>query len=103
MRVNQNSSKKLDLYTKSNLTTLSSNSAEDRTTITKLSVFRIMLGSAAETQVDAGKYPCETDEKNRSKLNLCPHKYFTEHLVCVFKKQPFDSNWNKKTLSFLIR
>jgi hypothetical protein len=28
------------------------------------------------------------------KLNSCPRRYFTEHLAGVFRKQPFESDWN---------
>jgi hypothetical protein len=38
-----------------------------------------------------------------SKLSLCPHRYFTEHLVDAFKKSPRESKLNYKILSFSIR
>jgi hypothetical protein len=28
--------------------------------------------------------------------------YFTEHLTGVFRKDPFESDWNYETLNFLI-
>jgi hypothetical protein len=32
--------------------------------------------------------------KIRPKLSSCPHRYFTEHLMDVFGKHPFESNLN---------
>jgi hypothetical protein len=32
--------------------------------------------------------------KIRSKLNLYPHRYFTEHLVGAFEKSPRENDFN---------
>jgi hypothetical protein len=57
-----------------------------------LSALGIGLGTAAETQLNAGKDTCETDEKIESKISLYPHSHFTEHLTGVFGKQLFENN-----------
>jgi hypothetical protein len=41
--------------------------------------------------------------KIRSKLSLCHHRHFTEHLVGAFGKSPRESDLNYKTSSFSIR
>jgi hypothetical protein len=57
-----------------------------------LSALRTRLGTAVETQLNAGKDTSETDEKIESKTSLYPHRHFTEHLAGVFDKQSFENN-----------
>jgi hypothetical protein len=45
-----------------------------------------------ETQLNASKDMCETDEKIESKISLYPHRHFTEQHADVFGKQPFENN-----------
>jgi hypothetical protein len=61
MRANQNSQQELDLYSKTNPITLSSNSAElgqDHLAIGKLSTIRTRLGTIVETRNGANKISC---------------------------------------------
>jgi hypothetical protein len=41
--------------------------------------------------------------KTGSKNNFCPHSYFTEHLVCVFRKLPQKNNLDHESSRLSIR
>jgi hypothetical protein len=41
--------------------------------------------------------------KIRSKIDLYPHMYFTEHLMGAFEKSPQKSNLNHESSSLLVR
>jgi hypothetical protein len=41
--------------------------------------------------------------KTGSENSFCPHKYFTEHLVCVFRKLPRKNNLDHKFSRLSIR
>jgi hypothetical protein len=41
--------------------------------------------------------------KIKMKSSLYPHRHFTEHLMDVFGKSPWESNLNHESSSLLIR
>jgi hypothetical protein len=65
---------------------------QDRLAIDKLSALGTGLGTATETQLNAGNDTCKTGEKIELKISLYPHRHFTEHLAGVFGKQQFENN-----------
>jgi hypothetical protein len=66
MRANQNPSRELSLYLKSDLTHLFY-FGQDCIAIEELSVLKTGLETIAETRIDVDKNTCETDDKNRIK------------------------------------
>jgi hypothetical protein len=63
---------------------------------------RNQVRNTAEIQVDVSKTTVRLAMKIRLKIDLCSHKYFTEHLVDAFGKPPRKCNLNCKTSRFLI-
>jgi hypothetical protein len=103
MRVNQNSSRKLDLYPEIDPTPLSSNSAK---TVQLLHSYRPSeLGQ--EPQRKHETMPVRIRAKSTTKLGLknrlCPLRHFTEYLMCAFEKSPRESDLNHESSSLLIR
>jgi hypothetical protein len=68
-----------------------------------LSALGTGLGIAAETRIDAGKNKCETDDKNRIKISLCPLSHFIDHLVDVLGNNCLRVIETKKPRVFLIQ
>jgi hypothetical protein len=54
-------------------------------------------------QKGANKTTREIDSKHSTQNSLSPLEHFTEHLVGVFKKSPWEIKLNKETSSLLIR
>jgi hypothetical protein len=61
------------------------------------------IGTVAETWNSASKTMSKIDDKNLIKNSLYPHRYFTEHLVDVFRKLQQESNLNHEFSSLLIQ
>jgi hypothetical protein len=69
----------------------------------QLSARETGLGTTVDTQISAGKTTSVSTIRDGSKDGLYPHSHFTEDLVGAFRKSSQESNFNYKTLSFLIR
>jgi hypothetical protein len=94
MRVNQNSSRELDLYPEIDLTSSLLPQSRPYT-------YRKDIGPRNRVRnYSANMNQCRQDQKRDrrqntdKKISLCPHSYFTEHLTDVFEKQLFEHKWN---------
>jgi hypothetical protein len=75
-------------------------SSQDRLAIDKLSAFGTELGTVTKTRRGATKTTQEIIKKTILKSSLSPLRHFTEHLVDVFGKLPWENNIDH---NFLIR